>query len=97
MATTPVNPSGTVVWLEPSGPQATTVPSDLSARLCQPPAAMATTPVNPPGTVAVIKAKPFQICPQVTTVPSDLSARLCSSPAAMATTPVNPPGTVLWP
>ena len=53
-------------------PQATTVPSALSARLCAQPAAMATTLVAVGGTLVC----PSQLRPQATTEPSSLNARL---------------------
>ena len=44
--------TGTVVWLLAFIPHATTVPSDFSARLWNPPASTETTSVSPPGGVA---------------------------------------------
>src|SRR3954451_13841118 len=74
IATTLLNPCGTVV-----APQPTTVPSPFRARLLlplglqsQPFAAMATTLLNPAGTVD----SPVELSPHAKTVPSLLSARL---------------------
>src|SRR5258706_470947 len=78
METTPFNEPGVTLWPAELDPQATIVPSDLSARLEESPAAIATTPFSPAGT------------PKPTTVPSDLSAKLSLPPDAIATIPVNP-------
>src|SRR5512132_2541897 len=74
---------------QPLQPQATTVPSDLSAKLWSPPAAMAITSESPAG----LLAWPSAFDPQPTTVPSDLSAKLWLLPPATAITSERPEGT----
>jgi len=44
-----LSPGGKLAWPWPLAPQATTMPSLFSAKLCSPPPAMATTPVRPGG------------------------------------------------
>jgi hypothetical protein len=51
MATTLLNPAGTAHWPSALLPHATTVPSLLSAKLCEYPAATAETLVKPDGIV----------------------------------------------
>src|SRR5918911_4807985 len=78
-------------------PQATTLPSSLSARLCQA-AAIARTPlVAEAGTLHCPRlSSPPQ--PQATTLPSRLSARLWPPPAEIAVTPLcAAPGTAHCP
>ena len=70
---TPLSPVGTVAWPVSLSPQATTVPSLFSARLCTAPAAMAITPLSPAGTLRLADNRSL---PQATTVPSLFSARL---------------------
>src|SRR5438270_9361189 len=72
MASTFVRPLGTSFRPPPLLPQATTVPSDLSARLCPALAATVTTPVALLGGCVW----PYTLVPHATTVPSDLAARL---------------------
>src|SRR6267143_90724 len=79
-------------------PQAQTVPSLFSARLCQYPPAMAVTPLSPPTCTGVLLAvfvplpnRPSTLRPQAQTVPSLFSARLCKPPPAMAVAPVRKP------
>src|SRR5918911_1325214 len=76
-------------------PQATTVPSDFSARLWKEPAAIALTPERPLGTLHCPTSSTAQ--PQATTVPSDFSARLWKKPVATAVTPERPLGTLHCP
>src|SRR5207247_1320942 len=97
-APSPVTPTGVVrlvVVPSPSSPfplkpQASTLPSDLSARLYSlPPAAMATTPlpapspVTPTGVVRLVvvpsPSSPALFFPQASTLPSDLRATLWPS------------------
>src|SRR5437773_2643357 len=82
MATTLVKPGGRLICLEGIKPHTTTVPFDLRARLCEPPAAMAATSRNSAGG----EQCPEELLPQHATVPSDLRATLWEPPAAMAVT-----------
>ena len=79
----------------PPQPQATTVPSASSARLCCSPAATAITPERPAGTLHWPKSSVPQ--PQARTVPSCFTARLWKKPAAIAVTPERPAGTLHCP
>src|SRR2546428_654917 len=76
-------------------PQAQTVPSNFSAKLCDPPAAMAVMPLNKPAppapttctgvlllVVVLFPNWPVALLPQAHTVPSNLSAKLCWPPPA---------------
>src|SRR5712692_8514991 len=76
-------------WPKPFAPQAQTVPSDLSAKLCSPPAAMAVMPLKKPAqpapttctgvlleVVVLFPNWPKPFAPQAQTVPSNLSAKL---------------------
>jgi hypothetical protein len=75
-------------------PQATTVPSLFSARLCAKPAEIAVTPERPLGT----SHRPSSVRqPQATTLPSLFKARLSVWPAATAVTPERPFGTLHCP
>src|SRR5205823_5305990 len=80
-------------------PQATTVPSFLSARLCWTPAETAITvpavrPLTGTGVVRRVWVPspnwPKLLSPQATTEPSAFNARLWAPPAATAATPVRP-------
>src|SRR5437879_2543819 len=79
-------------------PQATTVPSDLRARLKRSPAATATTPDRPLGTSIgppVPEGTSFE--PQAATLPSlALTAKQCLGPAAIADA-TSPAGTLFIP
>src|SRR5258707_13981102 len=83
-------------------PQAQTVPSLFSARLCKPPPARAVTPVRKPtpagpstctGVLLLVTVplpnSPSLLTPQAQTVLSPLSARLCENPTARAVTPLS--------
>src|ERR1035437_2137572 len=80
MAVTPVRPAGTSIWPYVSKPQATTVPSDLRARLWYAPAEMATTFVSPGG---------IPVRGQVVTVPigTAAAAGAASGPAETVKSP----------
>src|SRR5205807_2877167 len=73
---TPLKPKGTVALPKELSPQATTVPSALSARLWPLPAAIAMTLVTLTGT--------FVCVPQAMTVPSGCRASAWVHPAAIA-------------
>src|SRR6516164_1190605 len=78
MPTIPSRFVGTVLRPKKLVPQVTTVPSEVSARLREPEAAIATTLLRPLGTSSC----PRSFDPQATTLPSALSAKLCEPPAA---------------
>src|SRR4051794_26710499 len=92
-------------WPELFRPQAQTVPSVLSARLCAKPAATAVAwlrPLTCTGTLvlaalpdAPLPSSPRVLSPQPQAVPSDRTARAWMVPAAIAVTPLRvpvPPG-----
>src|SRR4051812_37926044 len=83
MDLTPDNPEGTNNCWAVLSPHATTVPSSLSATLCEVPAATIFTPARPAGTCDWL----FSSAPQATTVPSVFTARAWKGPAAMALIP----------
>ena len=93
MDVTPVALDGIVVWPEVLRPQATTVPSLLSASAWLYPAEIAVTPVNPDGIVVW----PASFLPQATTVPSLLRAKEKFRPDEIAVTPFKLEGTVASP
>ncbi len=87
---TSLSPTGTTAGSSGGGKkngslQATTVPSDFSARPFRELRERAVTSVSPAGTV---------LFPHPTTLPSDLTAALWYGPAAMATTSLSPGGTL---
>src|ERR1700694_5512730 len=87
----PVVPSPS--WPARLSPHANTLPSDFSARVWAPPAALLSTPLRPIalGTERKISAPlpscPDELSPQVQTVPSCFSATVNWSPTATARSP----------
>src|SRR5579885_1593940 len=85
-------------WPESFIPQAHTVPSFFTARLCATPAASAVTPTMPPLTwtgverlvVVPSPSCPSSLAPQAQTVPSFFRARPWPVPATIAATSVRP-------
>src|SRR5215831_12366105 len=93
IATTLLNPGGTFSWPHVLSPQATTVPSLLTAKLLLSAAVIVIAFVRSGGTFVW----PYVLSPQATMVPSLRSTMLLLPPVAIAMALVRPGGTLSWP